>query len=99
MLLESAEELRQKGVFAMNSYLRTKKNGKCYYCLLKWQEGGKQRSKEISTEIPVKGSNKRRAQEVCEELRQKYERLYESSGLNVADTLFTDYIEGCHPHQ
>ena len=83
----------------MNSYLRTKKNGKCYYCLLKWQEGGKQRSKEISTEIPVKGSNKRRAQEVCEELRQKYERLYESSGLNVADTLFTDYIEGCHPHQ
>ena len=77
----------------MKAYLRTKKQGKCYYCLLKWREGGKQRSKEISTEVPVKGSNKRRAQEVCEELRQKYERLYESNGVNVSDTLFTDYIE------
>ncbi|MBQ6531303.1 MAG: site-specific integrase [Clostridia bacterium] len=77
----------------MKAYLRTKKQGKCYYCLLKWQEGGKQHSKEISTKVPVKGSNKRRAQEVCEELRQKYERLYESNGVNVSDTLFTDYIE------
>lgn len=77
----------------MNAYLITKKTGKSYYCLLKWQEGGKQHSKEISTRIPVKGSNKRKAQEKCEELRQKYERLYESNGLNVTDTLFSDYIE------
>ena len=37
----------------MKAYLRERKNAKCYYCLLKWNEGGETKSKEISTGVPI----------------------------------------------
>ena len=76
----------------MKAYLRTRKTASTYYCLLKWMEGGKQRSKEISTGIPIKGNNKRKAEKKCEEIRQQYEKTYETNNINVSDILFTDYL-------
>lgn len=77
----------------MKSYLRKRTSAKTYYCLLKWQENGKQKSKEVSTGIPVKGNNKRKAEKKCEEIRQQYEKMYETNKIDVSDTLFTDYLK------
>lgn len=49
---------------SVKAYLREKKNSKCYSCILKWEEGGKPRSKELSTGIEIKGNNKRIAKNV-----------------------------------
>ena len=77
----------------MKAYLRTRTNAKCYYCLLKWQVEGRQRSKEVSTGIPIKGNNKRKAEKRCEELRQEYEQKYElCSNISTQEMLFADYI-------
>lgn len=77
----------------MRAYIRKRKSAKTYYCLLKWQENGKQKSKEVSTGIPVKGNNKRKAEKKCEEIRQQYEKMYETNKIDVSDTLFTDYLK------
>ena len=77
----------------MKAYLRTRENAKCYYCLLKWQEDGRQRSKEVSTNVPIKGNNKRKAEKKCEMIRQEYEKKYEINKIDVCDILFTDYME------
>ena len=61
----------------MKAYLRNKKDAKCYYCILTWNEGGKRKSKEISTGIPIKGNNKRRAEQKMEEIRKEYEEKIE----------------------
>lgn len=76
----------------MKAYLRIRKTASTYYCLLKWMEGGKQRSKEVSTGIKIKGNNKRKAEQKCEEIRQKYEKKYETDNITVSDILFTDYL-------
>ena len=77
----------------MKAYLRTRKNAKCYYCLLKWQENGVQRSKEVSTGIPIKGNNKRKAEKKCEELCEEYEQKYElCSSISTKEMLFSDYM-------
>ena len=76
----------------MRAYLRTKPKGKSYYCELRWQENGKQRIKEISTKIPVKGNNLRKAETKCEELRREYERKYDRRNSNSVNVLFSDYI-------
>ena len=55
----------------MKAYLRKRKNAKTYYCLLKWQENGKQKSKEVSTNVPIHGNNKRKAEKRCEEIRKE----------------------------
>lgn len=77
----------------MRAYLRTRKTAVTYYCLLKYQEGGKQKSIEVSTGIPIKGNNKRKAEKKCEEIRQQYEKMYETNKIDVSDTLFTDYLK------
>lgn len=77
----------------MKAYLRTRKNAKCYYCLLKWQEDGKQKSKEVSTGVPIKGNNKRRAEKKCESIRQEYEKKYQTNKVDVYDILFIDYMK------
>lgn len=77
----------------MKAYLRKRTSAKTYYCLLKWQENGKQKSKEVSTGIPVKGNNKRKAEKKCEEIRQEYEQKYETNKVEISDILFTDYMK------
>ena len=76
----------------MNVYLRKRKNAKTYYCLLKWQENGKTKSKEVSTGIPIKGNNKRKAEKICEEIRAEYEIKYERNKVVVSEILFIDYL-------
>ena len=86
-------ETSEKGGNAMKAYLRTRKNAKCYYCLLKWQSEGKQQTKEISTGIEINGNNKRKAEKRCEEIRKEYEEKYENTMLGSnRDILFTDYL-------
>ena len=76
----------------MKAYLRKRKNAKTYYCLLKWQENGKQKSKEVSTNVPIHGNNKRKAEKRCEEIRKEYESKYERNKITVTDIAFTDYL-------
>lgn len=77
----------------MKAYLREKKNAKCYYCILKWKENGKIRSKEISTGVPIKGSNKRKAKAKAEELCREYALKYEGVGAAMgADMTFDEYL-------
>lgn len=77
----------------MNAYLITRKNAKCYYCLLKWRVNGEPKSKEVSTEIPIKGNNKRKAEQKCEELRIQFEKKYERNKVDVTDLLFVEYMK------
>lgn len=78
----------------MKAYLRTRKSAKCYYCLLKWQEHGVQQTREISTGVPIRGNNKRRAEKRCEELRIEYEEKYERCTLKQdKNILFSDYMK------
>ena len=76
----------------MKAYLRKRASAKTYYCLLKWQVNGKQKSKEVSTGIPIEGNNKRKAEKRCEEIRQEYEQKYEKYKVEITDILFTDYL-------
>lgn len=77
----------------MKAYLRTRKNAKCYYCLLKWNENGIWHSKEVSTDIPIKGANKRKAEKKCEMLRLEYEDRYENRiNSPTREMLFGDYM-------
>ena len=46
---------------SVKAYLREKKSSKCYSCIIKWEEDGISKSKEISTGIEIKGNNKRLA--------------------------------------
>lgn len=58
----------------VNAYLiDNKKGAKCYYAKLQWIESGKTKQKMLSTKIPLKGSNKRKALNYVEELRRKKE--------------------------
>lgn len=61
----------------MKAYLRERKNAKCYYCILKWENGGESYKKEVSTGVPIKGNNKREAKQRMEEIREEYEKKYE----------------------
>lgn len=77
----------------MKAYLRIKKNSPYYYCVLKWQHGDKMKSKELSTGIPVKGNNKRKAEQKKEELKRQYEQKYEKNNVDVSEILFADYLK------
>lgn len=77
----------------MKAYLRTQDKARCYYCILKWEENGKTRTKELSTGVPIKGNNKRKAEQRVEELRREYEEKYEKNKVVFAkDVLFSDYM-------
>ena len=77
----------------MKAYLvNPRQNTKTYTCRLKWKEGDEWKSKDISTGVPVKGNNKRRAEQKCEEIRQEYEEKYEVYRVNTNDILFSDYM-------
>lgn len=76
----------------MKVYLRKRDHSPYYHCLLKWQENGKQCTKEVSTGIPIKGSNKRKAEKKAEEIKKEYEEKYEYGCVDDCDILFSDYI-------
>ena len=79
---------------SVKAYLREKKNSKCYSCILKWEEGGKPRSKELSTGIEIKGNNKRIAKKRVEEIRADFEKKVARNGFSeYKDILFEVYIE------
>ena len=59
---------------SVKAYLREKKSSKCYSCIIKWEEDGISKSKEISTGIEIKGNNKRLAKIRVEELREEFEK-------------------------
>ena len=59
---------------SVKAYLREKQGSKCYSCILKWEEDGKLKSKEISTGIEIKGNNKRAAKKRIEEIREDFEK-------------------------
>ncbi|MCH5185849.1 MAG: site-specific integrase [Oscillospiraceae bacterium] len=77
----------------MKAYLSKRKNAKTYYCILKWQSSdGRWNTKEVSTGIPIKGNNMRKAEKKCEEICKEYEDKYEKAKVDVSDILFTDYL-------
>ena len=79
---------------SVKAYLREKKGSKCYSCILKWEEDGKLKSKEISTGVEIKGNNKRLAKMQLEEIREEFEKKATRSGFALyKDILFESYIE------
>lgn len=77
----------------MNVCLISKKNAKCYYAKLQWKDkGGEWQTKFVSTGIPIKGDNKRKAQRVAEQLRDEYEDKYENFNSFNNDIKFTDFL-------
>lgn len=77
----------------MNVCLITKKGAKSYYAKLQWKDSnGQWQSKSVSTKVPVKGDNKRKAQKAAEEIRNEYELKYEQSGVTAKDILFSDFL-------
>ena len=77
----------------MNVCLITKKNAKNYYAKLQWKDrNGEWHSKSITTGVPIKGNNKRRAQKVAEDLKSKYEQKYEDEKVIQNDILFVDFL-------
>lgn len=78
----------------MKAYLITKSNSRYYHCLLKWTDiGGNAKRKELSTKIPVKGNNKRKAEKKCEEFRREYERQYDCCKYAPTREMpYSDYI-------
>ena len=75
----------------MNATIQTKKGRPNYYVVLRFcDENGKRRQKWIQTDVPLKGNNKRRAEEIRREI------LAEHEGQNVdlsRDVLFIVFME------
>lgn len=70
-----------------------KKGAKCYYAKLQWEENGVKKQQMLSTKVPLKGNNKRKAQKRAEELRdEKVEELTKNSK-PLANITFADYME------
>lgn len=77
----------------VKAYLRERKNAKCYYCILKWDENGKIQTKEVSTGVPIKGNNKREAKQRVEEIRQAYKEKIKVQKIETNQNLtFDQYI-------
>lgn len=77
----------------MRAYLIESDNAKCYYCKLKWKECGAEKTKQVSTKIPIKGNNKRKALEKMEEIRKDYEEKIEKQRLKPFKSMkFDEYL-------
>ena len=79
----------------MTVCLTKKKNGKSWYAKLQWKDtNGKWQSTCVSTGIPVKGDNKRKALKRAEEIRIEFEEeRKKQEALAEPDMLFVDYME------
>ena len=78
----------------MEAKLNIRKNAKCYYVRLIWQEAsGKRRQTEVSTGIPIEGGNKRKAKQRMEELKEEFRQKYEVCNLTYTkDVMFADFM-------
>jgi hypothetical protein len=76
----------------MTATVQVKKDRPNYYILVRFQDEvtGKEHQKWITTDIPIKGNNKRKAEEKRKEILNEYE----SQEVNLGkDVLFTVFIE------
>ncbi|MDR1739374.1 MAG: phage integrase SAM-like domain-containing protein, partial [Bacteroidales bacterium] len=76
----------------MTATVQTKKYRPNYYILVRYQDEktGKERQKWVTTDIPVKGNNKRKAEERREEVLAEYKRQRVDLS---KDALFTVFME------
>lgn len=74
----------------MTATINAKKDRPNYFVVIRYiDESGKERQKWITTDIPVKGNNKRRA----EAKRAEIEAKYKNDKINISkDALFVDFI-------
>lgn len=81
----------------MKANLITVKNKPYYIVVLRWSdiETGERKTKWVTSEVPVAGNNKRKAEEKRLEILEEYrylETMTESQGLG-SDILFVDFLE------
>jgi len=78
----------------MTATIQTKKDRPNYYVLIRYRDetAGKERQKWVSTDIPVKGNNKRRAEERRVEVLTDFQQNQQSADLSK-DVLFTVFIQ------
>jgi integrase len=72
--------------------LQIKKNRPNYFVVIDYYAGEKRKQKWVTTDIPVKGNNKRKADARLKEVLAEYNRL----GIDISATksiLFTDYLK------
>lgn len=71
--------------------LQIKKDRPNYYIVVDHYVDGKRKQKWVSTDIPVKGNHKRKAEARLREILGEYN----TNGIEIAvkDVLFTDYIK------
>jgi integrase len=76
----------------MTATVQTKKDRPNYYILVRYQDEktGKERQKWVTTDIPIKGNNKRKAEERREEVLAEYKRQRVDLS---KDALFTVFME------
>ena len=76
----------------MTATVQIKKDRPNYYIVIRYQDEaeGKERQKWISTDIPVKGNNKRKAEEKRKEILAEYEQ--QKIDLSK-DVLFVDFMK------
>ena len=75
----------------VKGHLHIKPNGKNYYAVISTpDENGKRKQKWINTQVPVKGSNKRKAEAKLVEILAQYNE----GGINVfKDADFAEFME------
>ena len=76
----------------MTATLQIKKNRPTYYILLRYPDEltGKERQKWVTTDIPIKGNNKRKAEAKLSEVLTEYE----NAQIDLStDVLFADFME------
>jgi len=78
----------------MTATIRVKKGRPNYYIVIRYYDeiGGKERQKWETTDIPVKGNNKRIAEDKRREVLAEYERVKEGNVDVGKDILFTVFI-------
>jgi len=73
--------------------LQTKKDRPYYYIVLSYYVDNKRKQKWISTDIPVKGNNKRKAEAKLKKVQDEYNAMgLNIEAINYKDMLFIDYI-------
>ncbi|MCL2198863.1 MAG: site-specific integrase [Defluviitaleaceae bacterium] len=77
----------------MTATINAKKDRPNYFVIIRYKDDtGKERTKTISTEISVKGNNKRKAERLKDEILEQYKRDKVSI---EKDPFFTDFFKEC----
>jgi len=87
-------EIKRKGDLHMTAICQEKKDRPNYYVVLDYinETTGKRERKWISTDIPIKGNNKRRAEERRKEVLAEFEDLQNQNVDLSNDVLFVDFL-------